>query len=177
MKFDQKPDNFTNDTADEQKHSTDVPVVHEGHHREEPENKDATQPAKKHHFFGMPKWTWYTILVCIVVLFVAFWLRYLHPSATDNVQTGYITNIEKRGIIFHTGEGDMAVQMNYADSTRTYQRNFNFSVNNPVVFQDLQKLKDSGELVRIHYKTYDGTLPWRGSSTNIVTSVSIVSQP
>lgn len=179
MKFDQKPDNFTNDTSAEKhnEHPAEVTKKHEETPATEKKGEEEVSDKKKKLFMGMPKWVWYTIIVCVVVLFVAFWLRYLHPSATDSVQTGYITNIEKRGLIFHTGEGVMAAQMNFADSARMYERNFNFSVTNPAVFKELQGLKDSGKLVTVHYKTYGGSLPWRGSSTNIVTSVNAAAQP
>lgn len=181
MKFDQKPDNFTNETKGEKHaethHTGEVVKKHEETPEAVNEGEEVEAEKTKKHFLGLPRWAWYTILVCIVVLFVAFWLRYIHPSATDMVQTGYITNIEKRGLIFHTGEGGMAVQMNYADSARMYERNFNFSVTNPKVYQELQNLKDSGRLVTVHYKTFGGSLPWRGSSTNIVTSVRDASNP
>ena len=181
MKFDQKPDNYTSDAnaekAAEHTHAIEPAKKQEDTPVAEKKNGDEHPHATKKHFLGMPAWVWYTIMACVVVLVVAFWLRYLHPSATDSVQTGYITNIEKRGLIFHTGEGQMAAQMNFADSARMYERNFNFSVTNPAVYQRLQDLKGSGVLVTVRYKTYDGTLPWRGSSKNIVTAVSPAVQP
>lgn len=176
MKFDQKPDNFEGGVEKRTEHSHVVETS--ASDKKEDRKVTEVEDTKKHNrFMGLPRWAWYTILVCIVVLVVAFWLRYLHPSATDVVQTGYITNIEKRGLIFHTGEGVMAAQMNFADSARMYERNFNFSVTNPAVFQQLQDLKDSGKMVTVHYKTYGGALPWRGSSTNIITSVNPAVQP
>jgi hypothetical protein len=119
------------------------------------------------------KWLVWVVVICVVILGVAFYLRYLSPYATDCRMVGYVVAVEKRGILFKTYEADMISESALTDTTRVYSHNMDFSVDNPSVVVELQRCQGTGRPVRIVYEKYYGTLPWRGASKNMVTAVSI----
>lgn len=48
---------------------------------------------------------WFFIIV-ICALGLTVWIRYFVPYVTESQTTGFVTLVEKRGIIFHTFEGE-----------------------------------------------------------------------
>lgn len=117
-------------------------------------------------------WAWF-IFALILAAVSTVWIRYFNPYVTDARVTGYITSIEKRGIIFKTYEGEMMSESALADTTRIYTRNFDFSLTNQDVVEKLQQFQGTGKPVTLVYERYYGTLPWRGSQPVIVTDVLI----
>ncbi|MCF0219792.1 MAG: hypothetical protein HUK14_08415 [Muribaculaceae bacterium] len=163
--FDEKPDNFLNEEREEQLNAN-------GEQRidfTEPAANTEAQPAKK-----MSKFRKY-LLIGAGVLFVALaltcWLRYFNPYVTDSRVTGFLTSVERRGIIFKTYEGEMISQQALTDTTRIYTRDFVFSVDNDSLAQALQDLQTTGKPVTLEYKRYHASVPWRGSSPIIVTGI------
>lgn len=111
----------------------------------------------------------WSAVVLLAAIALAFWLRYVNPYADEARTAGYVTNIERRGLIFKTFEGEMISEESLTDTTRVYSRDFVFSVDNDSVARELQRYQGSGRKVMLHIRRYYGTLPWRGASTNIVT--------
>lgn len=111
------------------------------------------------------------IFICIVVLAAWFYIRYFNPYVTEAHASGYITNVEKRGIIFKTFEAEMISESALADTTRVYTRDFTFSVRSDSLARILQPLQGSGRKVTVVYERYYGMLPWRGGSPCVVTGV------
>jgi hypothetical protein len=93
---------------------------------------------------------------------------------SDGVEQGYIMKVERRGFVFKTWEGDMILSRALTDTVHVYQREFAFSVAKTDVAEQLQEYQSTGRQVRVGYKQYLGTLPWRGASTVVVTSVTPV---
>lgn len=79
-------------------------------------------PAKKKRRHG---WLWF-FLALFVILAVTVGIRYFVPYITESQVTGYVTLVEKRGIIFRTFEGEMVSEQQLADSGRLYSRDVYF---------------------------------------------------
>lgn len=80
---DNKPDYFTEESSPQ-------PEQVPGRHTISFEEKEVVPETKK----GRSRWVrmlWWTIVICAVVLGVAFWLRYMNPYATDCRVTRYVT--------------------------------------------------------------------------------------
>lgn len=113
---------------------------------------------------------WVSIIL-VLGLIVWGYLRYFDPYVSDAQKTGYILEVEKRGMILKTYEGDMISEFAVQDTIKLYQRDFFFSVDNDSLAQELMKLQGTGKKVTLRYKKYDGVIPWRGASKCIVTAV------
>lgn len=127
---------------------------------------EQSKPKKhKSHF-----WAW-ALAVIIIGLGVTCYFRYFSPYITEARVTGYVTQIERRGMVFKTFEGQMITESALTDTTRIYSRDFSFSVTNPSVVRELQNLQGSGKPVTLEYERYYATVPWRGSQPIVVTGI------
>lgn len=111
--------------------------------------------------------------VIIVVFAVWFYFRYYNPYVVQAEKTGYILNIEKRGYVFKTYEGDMITEFAINDTTKTYQCDFSFSVDNDSIANQLISLQGSAKKVSLVYEEYLGSLPWRGNTKRFVKEVIV----
>lgn len=121
-----------------------------------------------------PIWLWLIGGVAVMGLVIACWLRYFSPYIDDATQYGYVEHIEKRGTLFKTFEGVMIPYKELMDTTRIYNRDFIFSAADEKVATALKKAQFAGRPVRIGYKQYHASVPWRGSSKIVVTKVDSV---
>ena len=164
MNLDEHPDHYT---IPEDYKASEQETIRWEDEQEKP-GPDGEKPKKLHRarriFLS-------TLAILVVVLGVAFWLRYFNPYVADAKETGYIVKVERRGHVFKTWEGDMILNSALTDASRVYSRDFSFSIENEQLARKLQSLQGTGRQVEIHYKSYSGVLPWRGSSPNIITSV------
>lgn len=182
--FDTKPDNFTRDEEklikEEEKVMVDGvnadgrPTISfnrdEGNPTETPPQKPPRHKSSRARVI-----LWWTICIVTVVLVAAFWIRYFNPYSVGAQERGYVNHLECRGFIFKTWEGDLLVSNALADSIRPYMRDFDFSVENNSVADDLMRYKHSAQEVVVTFKRYLGILPWRGEHKYIITSVQPVS--
>ena len=115
----------------------------------------------------------YAWIIFILAVLLGLWIyfRYYSPYVTDAQETGYIMKIEKRGLLFKTYEGEMISVTTLEDTARTYQRDFVFSFENDSIARLAMDMQGSGEKVKLRYKSYDGLLPWRGASKNIIIGI------
>lgn len=113
-----------------------------------------------------------SIIVAVLVvalgafLYIKYWYVY-----SDGVNEGDINYFQREGFIFKTYEGKM-IQTGYnsKNTTSTIQSNeFKFSVENEHVAQQINNA--SGKQIKLHWKRYLGTLPWRGNSQFVVDSI------
>ena len=92
---------------------------------------------------------------------------------SEGVNEGDINYFQKEGFVFKTYEGKM-IQTGYNSKSaqNTIQSNeFRFSVADEKVAQSLNEAPS--RQVKLHWKRYLGTLPWRGNSQFIVDSVIV----
>ena len=128
----------------------------------------ATDTVKRHK--KRMKLKIYSFLIIFVILAVTVGIRYFVPYVTESQVTGYVTLVERRGIIFRTFEGEMVSESQLADTGHIYSRDVYFSIPDEELARRLQKYQGTGTPVTLTMKKYYGTLPWRGASKNIVVS-------
>jgi uncharacterized membrane protein len=106
------------------------------------------------------------IVALAVFVYVKFFFVY-----SQGVNEGDINYFQYEGFIFKTYEGKM-IQTGYnsRSSNATIQSNeFKFSVENESVARQIESY--SSRQIKLHWKRYLGTLPWRGNSQYVVDSV------
>lgn len=130
-----------------------------------------TARKKKSRLRGCLTWA---VCIAVAVIAVTVWIRYYVPYVTESKVTGYVTTVEKRGIIFKTFEGEMVSEEQFATSNRVYSRDINFSIPDDDLARRLQQYQASGQPVTVTCKRYYGVLPWRGASTTVVVSFTPV---
>ena len=112
-----------------------------------------------------------TIAIIVVVLILAgliYW-KYFFVFA-EGTKAGVLNTIQKKGYIFKTYEGKL-IQSGFrgAPNTTIQSNEFSFSVTDERVAKKL--MENSGKDMELHYKRYQGALPWRGMQLFIVDSV------
>ncbi|MCQ2333639.1 MAG: hypothetical protein MJZ88_03380 [Paludibacteraceae bacterium] len=113
-------------------------------------------------------------LTAIVVLGLAgfIFVKFCYVYSTG-VNEGDINYFQNEGFIFKTYEGKM-IQTGYnsKNSQATIQSNeFRFSVEDEQVARQIEN--SSNRQIKLHWKRYLGTLPWRGNSQYIVDGVVV----
>ena len=110
------------------------------------------------------------IAVLALAAFIFFKFCFVYA---EGVNEGDINYFQKEGFIFKTYEGKM-IQTGLKNSKvqGSIQSNeFKFSVVKKSVAKTLDEGTNTG--VKLHWKRYLGTLPWRGNSQFIVDSVYV----
>ena len=119
-------------------------------------------------------WLWVTVCVVGCGLILALWLRFFSPYVEDATQFGYVENIERRGTFFKTYEGTLIPYKELMDTTRIYSRDFIFSVENEDAAKTLKQAQYNATPVRVNYKRYHASVPWRGASKIVVTDADTI---
>ncbi len=118
-------------------------------------------------------------IVIIVLLLAAtafFYIKYYFVFGTG-VKAGELNQIVYKGWVWKTYEGRL-IQTGFkgARGGGAIQSNeFNFSVVKKEVADSLMRC--SGKQVELHYKEYNGALPWRGMQKYVVDSIVSVTMP
>ena len=119
--------------------------------------------------------TWVSVIAVLALaafIFIKFFFVY-----AEGVNEGDINYFQKEGFIFKTYEGKM-IQSGLKNSKvqGSIQSNeFHLSVVDESIAQQLNEGLNTG--VKLHWKRYLGTLPWRGKSPFIVDNVYVAKQP
>jgi len=115
--------------------------------------------------------TWTSAIIVLgLAAFIFFKFCFVYA---EGVNEGDINYFQKEGFIFKTYEGKM-IQTGLKNTHQqgTIQSNeFKFSVVDEHVAAKLDAGQNTG--VKLHWKRYLGTLPWRGNSQFIVDSVYV----
>lgn len=112
------------------------------------------------------------ILLLIIVVggvgFFAFW--FYVPYSSSSVRAGELNYVMYKGVIFKTWEGKL-IQTGFRSKTAgaVQSNEFEFSIKDKDLAQELMSL--TGKNVKLHYKEYYGSLPWRGYTKYIVDSI------
>ena len=112
------------------------------------------------------------VVALVIFVYVKFFFVY-----SQGVNEGDINYFQNEGFIFKTYEGKM-IQTGYnsRNSSATIQSNeFKFSVVDEQVAREIET--NSSRQIKLHWKRYLGTLPWRGNSEYVVDSVVSVLSP
>lgn len=114
-----------------------------------------------------------SVLLLTLVVFVYFKFFFVYSEGTNE---GDINYFQREGFVFKTYEGKM-IQTGYNshNTSATIQSNeFKFSVVDEKVAQQIDS--NSSRQIKLHWKRYLGTLPWRGNSQFVVDSIIMVRQ-
>ena len=119
--------------------------------------------------------TWTTVIAVLALagyIFIKFFFVY-----AEGVNEGDINYFQKEGYIFKTYEGKMiqsGLKSAKGVSGSIQSNEFKFSVDDEKVARQLIEVANTG--VKLHWKRYRGTLPWRGNSEFVVDAVVSVNQ-
>ena len=105
------------------------------------------------------------VLVLALAAFIYFKFYFVFG---EGVKAGELNQIVYKGWVWKTYEGRL-IQTGFkgAKGGGTIQANeFNFSVVNKDIADSLMRC--SGKMVELHYREYNGALPWRGVQRYIV---------
>lgn len=111
------------------------------------------------------------VLALAIIIFIRIY--FFTPYIDEAAMYGYVNDIQRRGIFFKTYEGELLPFRNIRDTTRVTDADLLFTAQ-PEVAAQLRRMQLSNLPVRVEYKRYHSTLPWRGDSKTVVISVDSV---
>lgn len=101
------------------------------------------------------------------------YFKFYFPVASEAVKSGELNYIMYKGYIWKTYEGKLiqaGINSNAKRGNTGVQSNeFDFSVVDKEIAEQL--MKNSGRVMSLRYKQYNGALPWRGMQRNIVYAI------
>lgn len=168
MLDDDKPDYFIADEAPEETTQAGSNTIDFAPDMPTPDSGGSPKPHKSHL---MRKILWTGGLIAVVVLAVAFYLRYVSPYATDAVMHVYVVSVEKRGLIFKTYEAQVVSAEALADTSQIYSHPEQFTVSSEALANRMQQVQGQKIPITLEYEKFYATLPWRGASKWVVTDI------
>lgn len=114
-----------------------------------------------------------SVLLLGLAIFVYVKFFFVYSEGTNE---GDINYFQREGFMFKTYEGKM-IQTGYNshNTSATIQSNeFKFSVVDERIAEQIDS--NSSRQIKLHWKRYLGTLPWRGNSQFVVDSIISVRQ-
>lgn len=143
---------------------------------EDPRYWDEPEPAFGHLRPGRSRrlWLWVAVAGVVLGLIIAGYIRWFAPYAINAVQYGYVDAIEERGLLFKSYEGVLLPYKNLMDTTRVYEGDFVFSTLDTPSAVLLRKMQYANRPVRVEYRKYRSTVPWRGDTRYLVVAVDTV---
>ena len=116
------------------------------------------------------------VIVLILALAGFIYWKYYYPYTSDGVKSGYLNFAVRKGQLFKTYEGKLIQEGIRSKTVGAIQSNeFEFSIKDKRIF-DILKV-NSGKIFDLHYKEYNGVIPWRGNSRYIVDSIISMRDP
>ena len=116
------------------------------------------------------------VIILILVLAGYIYWKYYFPYTSDGVKSGYLNYAVRKGQLFKTYEGKLIQEGLRTKAVGSIQSNeFEFSIKSKEVFEVLKM--NSGKIFDLHYKEYNGVIPWRGNTRYIVDSIISMRNP
>lgn len=131
-------------------------------------NASADTPRRRSPWRKVLAWV---IILCVIGAAIWVWIRYFNPYAEEARIDAYITNVERRGVIFKTWEADIISEQALTDTARVYSRAASVTIPDEALAARLRQAQGTGRPVTLVTSRYYGMLPWRGGSTTVVTAV------
>lgn len=124
----------------------------------------------KHRTSGVKRFFRTFVIVLILALAGYIYWKYYYPYTSDGVKSGYLNFAVRKGQLFKTYEGKLIQEGIRSKTAGAIQSNeFDFSIKDKEIFEVLKM--NSGKIFDLHYKEYNGVIPWRGNSRYIVDSI------
>lgn len=115
------------------------------------------------------RWKWWLGgALTLIVLILFCWIWFLRPYTDNAVKYGYISNMERRGTLIKTFEGTMIPYKELGDPDPLYFHQVNFSVESDSLAAVMKRMMIGCVPVRVEYKLYHSSLPWKGDEKMIV---------
>lgn len=115
------------------------------------------------------KYFWMSLAVIFMLLGVFFWYKFYFVFG-EGVKSGTLNYVVHKGYIFKTYEGKL-IQEGFGrgktGALTSYE--FEFSIEDESVAKQLEQ--NSGKYFDLHYKEYNGVLPWRGNTNYVVDKI------
>ncbi|WP_460761400.1 hypothetical protein [Niabella terrae] len=119
---------------------------------------------------GCARFLWISTLLGLLLLGGYIYWKFYYPFTSDGVKSGYLNFAVQKGQLFKTYEGKLIQEGIRGSAAGGVQSNeFEFSIIDKNVFEILKL--NSGKRFDLHYKEYNGVLPWRGNTRYIVDSI------
>jgi hypothetical protein len=116
------------------------------------------------------------VIILILALAGYIYWKYYYPYTSDGVKSGYLNFAVRKGQLFKTYEGKLIQEGIRSRTAGAIQSNeFEFSIKDKEIF-DVLKI-NSGKIFDLHYKEYNGVIPWRGNTRYIVDSIISMREP
>ena len=110
------------------------------------------------------------VIILVLALAGYIYWKYYYPYTSDGVKSGYLNFAVRKGQLFKTYEGKLIQEGIRSRTVGAIQSNeFDFSIKDKEIFEVLKM--NSGKIFDLHYKEYNGVIPWRGNSRYIVDSI------
>jgi hypothetical protein len=117
---------------------------------------------------------WVTIIILVILAGFIYW-KYFFVFG-EGVKSGELNYVVKKGVMFKTYEGKLIQSGLRSKAPNTIQSyDFEFSVADEKVARQL--MSNGGKTFDLHYREYNGALPWRGYSEYVVDSIVSMSEP
>ena len=118
------------------------------------------------------------VLVAGSVLFY-FMADVVNFNFSTGSRAGQVMKLSKKGLLFQTWEGQMdmgGISTNLANNNSAISSVWEFSVDGrqEQVIELINRAKNTGQRVNLHYKEKLYTLPWRGDTKYFITKVEFV---
>lgn len=118
---------------------------------------------------GKARWKWkFAACLIPVALILAAWVWMFNPKVDGAVKYGYILHMERRGTLIKTFEGVMVPYREVGDATPLHFEKLRFSVESDTTAAKMKVMMLGCVPVRIEYKEYHTSLPWRGDEKFVV---------
>lgn len=126
-------------------------------------------------FTGMRKFLRTFVIILILLLGLFIYWKYYYVIG-DGVKSGYLNFAVRKGQLFKTYEGKLIQEGLRSKVAGSIQSNeFEFSISSKRVYDTLSL--NSGKIFDLHYKEYNGAIPWRGYTRYIVDSIISMRDP
>ena len=117
---------------------------------------------------------WLTSIILLVLAGFVYWKFFFVFG--EGVKSGELNYVVKKGVLFKTYEGKLIQSGLRSKAPNTVQSyDFEFSVLDEAVAMKL--MSHGGKIFDLHYKEYNGALPWRGYSEYVVDSIVAMTEP
>ena len=114
--------------------------------------------------------TIWSIILILLLMGVGFFYWKFYFVFGEGAKSGELNYLVKKGYIFKTYEGKLIQSGLRSKSPNTVQSyDFDFSIVDERIANEL--MTNDGKMFNLHYKEYNGALPWRGYSRYVVDSI------
>jgi hypothetical protein len=111
---------------------------------------------------------WGTLIVLVILSFLIYWNYY--NTYSEGNRSGILQKFSRKGNIFKTYEGELIMSSIASTSNVTLaSEKFFFSVVSDSLAQTMFNLE--GRHVTVHYEQKRKSLPWRGETPYVISSV------